>query len=81
MKRASLFYGQNGTRLGTIPLRSEGTRLKIQRAQKPAGRMGIGLDLVAVKRTWLWEELAFLALWLCGVLGVGYGLKAVLSFP
>jgi len=43
--------------------------------------MGIGLDLVAVKRTWLWEELAFLALWLCGVLGVGSGLKAVLSFP
>ena len=54
---------------------------KLQCLQKPAPQIRIGMVLAGSDRTVWWEQLAFIILWLCGLLSVVYCLKTVLSLP
>jgi len=55
--------------------------VKIQRRQKPASQIRIGMVLAGNERTIWSEQLAFIILWLCGLFSVGYCLKTILSLP
>ncbi len=95
MKTISLFYGQGAGRNGAqesamsrgsaLCRRQVATkttaRLKIQRGEKYAARTRLGMDLTVRDQTGSWEQLVFVALWLCGLFSVGYCLKIVLSLP
>ena len=93
VKTISLFYGQGDGRNGAQEsamsrgsalcgrqLATEKTaRLKIHRGEKYAARLG--MDLRVRDQTGSWEQLVFVALWLCGLFSVGYCLKTMLSLP
>ena len=78
MKLVSLFYDQGGARSITT---ASAAQFKVYRAPKDVARTRIGFELAALKRVWLWEDVAFIALWLCGVFSVGYCLESLLSVP
>ena len=95
VKTISLFYGQgdgpNGAQESALSrgsalcggqLATETTaRLKIHRGQKSAALIRLGMDVSVRDQTGWWEQLVFVALWLCGLFSVGYCLKTVLSLP
>ncbi|PYK60574.1 MAG: hypothetical protein DME21_11310 [Verrucomicrobia bacterium] len=80
VKTISLFYGQGDGRNGAQVATETTARLKIHRGQKSAALTRLGMDLIRDQTGW-WEQLVFLALWLCGLFSVGYCLKTVLSLP
>jgi len=53
-------------------------RLKIRRGPKTGAASRIGMDPSGRDRTGWWEQLSFIALWLCSVFSVGYCLKTAL---
>ena len=55
--------------------------LKNQRRQERAPQIRIGMALIDNDRTVWFERVAFIILWLCGLLSVGYSLKTLLSLP
>ena len=65
--------------LGTLTVTTGAARLKIHRRQTAAAPARIGMDLADRDRPGRWEELAFIAVWICGVFSVWYCLKTVLS--
>ena len=67
--------------LGTLTVTTAAARLKIRRGQATGAPARIGMDLVERDPTTKWEQLAFIAVWLCGVFGVWYCLKTLLSLP
>ena len=75
------FNAEDAAALGTLTVTTGAERLKIHRRQANAAPTRIGMDLVGRDRTRLWEQLAFVALWLCGVFSVCYCLKTLLSLP
>ena len=95
MKTISLFYGlgdgpngaqesalSRGSALCGGQLATETTaRVKIHRRQKSAALIRLGMDVSVRDQTGWWEQLVFVALWLCGLFSVGYCLKTVLSLP
>jgi hypothetical protein len=95
VKTISLFYGQGAGRNGAQEsamsrgsalcgqqLATETTaRLKIHRGQKSAALSRLRMDLMVRDQTGWWEQMVFIALWLCGLFSVGYCLKTVLSVP
>ncbi|PYJ99635.1 MAG: hypothetical protein DME23_09110 [Verrucomicrobia bacterium] len=89
VKTISLFYGQgdgpNGAQECALcggQLATETTaRLKIHRGQKSDALIRLGMDVSVRDQTGWWEQLVFVALWLCGLFSVGYCLKTVLSLP
>ena len=76
--------GPNGTAeaaQGTLTVCMEAARLEIYRRQCAAAPVRIGMDLAERDRGGAWEHLAFVAVGLCGLFGVWYCLKTVLSLP
>jgi len=67
--------------LGTITVTTAAARLKIRRGQATGTPARIGMDLVERDPTTKWEQLAFIAVWLCGVFGAWYCLKTLWSLP
>ena len=67
--------------LGTLTVAPGAARLKIHSGHTAAAPARIGMDLDDRDRTGMWEQLAFIAVWLCGVFSVWYCLKTVLSLP
>jgi len=67
--------------LGTLTVTTGAAPLKVHRGQTAAAPARIGMDLAERDRTGMWEQLAFIVVWLCGVLSVWYCLKTVLSLP
>ena len=65
--------------VGTVALIAGAAALKTQRRPKPAPRIRIGMVLAGSDRTGLWEQRAFIILWLCGLFSVAHCLKTVLS--
>jgi len=65
--------------LGTLTVTAGAARLKIRCGPKTVTRARIGMDLPGRDRSELWEQLVFVALWLSGVLSVGYCLKTALA--
>jgi hypothetical protein len=75
------FNATDEAALGTLTVTTGAARLKIHRGQTAAAPARIGLDLADRDRTGMWEERAFIAVWLCAVFGVWYCLKTVLLLP
>ena len=75
------FNTEDAAALGTLTVTTGAERLKIHRSQATAAPSRIGMDLADRDRTRLWEQLAFIAVWLCGVFSVCYCLKTLLSLP
>jgi hypothetical protein len=70
----------DGGALGRITLMAgAAARLNIHPGPKPGTAGRIGLETSGRDQTGWWEQLAFIALWLCSVFSVGYCLRAVLS--
>ena len=67
--------------LGTLTVTTAAARLKIRRGQATGAPARIGMDLVERDPTTKWEQLAFIAVWLCGVFSVWHCLKTVLPLP
>ena len=67
--------------LGTLTVTPGAARLKIHRRHTVAASVRIGMDMADRDRTAIWEQLAFIAVSLCGVFSVWYCLKTVLSLP
>jgi hypothetical protein len=67
--------------LGTLTVTTGAARLKVHRRQTAAAPARIEMDLADRDRPGMWEELAFIAVWICGVFSVWYCLKTVLSLP
>ena len=67
--------------LGTLMISPGAARLQIHRRQTVAATARIGMDAADRDRTAEWEQLAFIASWLCGVFSVGYCLKTLMSLP
>ena len=65
--------------LGTLTMTPGAARLKIHRGQTAAAPARIGTNLADRDRTGMWEQLCFIAVWLCGVFSVWYCLKTVFS--
>ena len=78
VQRVPSFNATDETALGTLTVTTGAARLKIHRRQTAAAPARIGMDR---DRTWTWEQLAFIAVWLCSVYSVWYCLKTVLSLP
>jgi hypothetical protein len=67
--------------LGTLTVTPGVARLEIRRRQTVAASARIGMDMADRDRTAMWEQLAFIAVSLCGVFSVWYCLKTALSLP
>ena len=67
--------------LGTLTVTPGAARLEIRRRQTVAASARIGMDMADRDRTAMWEQLAFIAVSLCGVFSVWYCLKTALSLP
>ena len=67
--------------LGTLRVTPGAARLQIRRRQMAAAPARIGMDRADHDRTGMWEQLAFIAVWLSGVFSVWHCLKTVLSLP
>ena len=79
VQSVSSFNATDEAALGTLTVSTGAPRLKIHRGQTAAAPARIGMDLDNRDRTGMWEELAFIAVWLCGVFSVWYCLKTVFS--
>ena len=79
VQSVSSFNATDEAALGTLTVAPGVARLKMHRGQTAAGPTRIGVDLADRDRAGMWEELAFVAVWLCGVFSVWYCLKTVLS--
>ena len=79
VQSVSSFYATDEAAFGTLTVVTRAARLKIHRGQTVAAAARIGLDLDDRDRTGMWEQLAFIAVWLCGVFSVWYCLKTVLA--
>jgi hypothetical protein len=71
----------DGIAFGTVTVSGGVARLKIQRGRKAGAATRLGMELAGGNRAFAWEQSAFIVLWLSGVFGVAYCLKAVLSLP
>ena len=78
MKVASNSCGSSGP---ATTLTACAVELTVYRGEKAAPRTQIGEEFATLRRGWQREQLAFLALWLGGLWGVGYCLKLVLAWP
>ena len=67
------------TTLGTLTVTPGAAGLRIQRRQTVASPVRVGRDLVDRDQTEVWEQVAFIALWFCGVFSVWYCLRMLLS--
>ena|SRR2546425_270624 len=81
VQSVSSFNATDEAALGTLTVATGAGRLKMHRGQTAAGPARIGMDLADRDRAGMWEQLAFIAVWLCGVFSVWYCLKTVLSLP
>jgi hypothetical protein len=75
------FNATDEVALGTLTVTTGAARLKIHRGRAAAEPTRIGMDLADCDRTGMWEQLAFIAIWLSSVFSVWYCLKTVLSLP
>jgi hypothetical protein len=67
--------------LGTLTVTPGAAQLHIHRSQSAAAPVRIGTDLADRDRRGMWEQLALIAVWLCGVFSVWYCLKTAFSLP
>ena len=67
--------------LGTIAVAARAVRLTIHRGRNADAPSRIGIDRWARDRSERWEQLVFLALWLCSAASAGYCLETLLSLP
>ncbi len=81
VQSVSSFNATEEAALGTLTVATGAARLKIHSGQTAAAPARIGMDVDDRDRTGMWEQLAFIAVWLCGVFSVWYCLKTVLSLP
>jgi len=81
VQSVSSFNATDAAALGTLTVVPGAARPKMHRGQTAAGPARIGMDLAGRDRAGMWEELAFVAVWLCGVFSVWYCVKTVLSLP
>ena len=65
--------------LGTLTVTPGVARLQIHRRQTAAAPARVAMNLAGRDWTGMGEHLAFVALWFCGLFGVWYCLKSVLS--
>jgi hypothetical protein len=75
------FSTEDEAALGTLTLTTGAERLKIHRRHATAAPTRIGMDLADCDQTTMWEQLAFIVVWFCGVFSVCYCLKTLLSLP
>ena len=73
--------GAEQAALGSLTVPRRAARLQIHRAQTAATPARIGMDLADRDRSGMWEQLAFIIVWLCSAFSVWYCLESVLSLP
>lgn len=66
--------------LGALTVGEEEGAARFGRGRAPVRARGLEPE-PGLRRAGLWEEGAFVTLWLCGLAGVGYCLASVLSLP
>ena len=81
VQRVPSFNATDEAAFGTLTVTTVAARLKIHCRQTAAGPARIGMDLAGRDRAGMGEQLAFIAVWLCGVFSVWYCLKTVWSLP
>jgi len=72
---------ENEIALGTITVTAGPARLSIHRRRNADAAARIGVSPSARDGAERWEQLVFLALWLCGTVSVGYCLETLLLLP